>query len=173
MFKCEWFDVQHVGTGYKVDSYSITSVKANRRLNTDEPFILACQAEQVFYVEDPNDQNWLVVMKNYPRDLYNMPTQMEDDVYELDEDNDIFQEEDNDICGRATTPLDNDDEVGVLNRIDVDAEEVPIEIVQQIEQYIGQDLLLPSYIDDDDNTCNGDFVNESENECNEYDSDEN
>ncbi|XP_057986602.1 uncharacterized protein LOC131171152 [Hevea brasiliensis] len=139
LFKCEWFDVRYKQTGYIVDNYSITSVKANARLSTEEPFILACQAEQVFYVEDPKNPNWLVVMKTHPRDLYNMPIELQDDVCEIADDNEVYQEEENDMHGRPTRPLDNDDDIVDLNRVDVDPEEVPIQTAQEIQERIEQD----------------------------------
>ena len=42
----------------------------------NEPFIFASQAEQVFYVQDPVDNAWHVVIKTTPRDYYDM---IEDD----------------------------------------------------------------------------------------------
>jgi hypothetical protein len=37
---------------------------------SDEPFILASQAAQVFYVADPFDAEWVDVVQPKPRDLY-------------------------------------------------------------------------------------------------------
>ena len=53
VFKCDWFDVQHLGRGYKVDEYGLISVKRSVYLKTDEVFILESQVEQVFYMQDP------------------------------------------------------------------------------------------------------------------------
>ena len=47
-------------------------------LRTNEPFILASQAQKVFYVKDVSDPNWYVVQKTHPRDLYDM--QIEEDA---------------------------------------------------------------------------------------------
>ncbi|XP_050229228.1 uncharacterized protein LOC126678370 [Mercurialis annua] len=138
-------------TGYKVDNYSITSVKADRRLYINEPFILACHAEQIFYIEDPKDSKWLVIMKAYPRDIYNMPMQLEEDVFQIDEDYEVFQEEDNDVDGRAPCSLDNDDGVSNMHRNDVDGEEVPLEIARQIEDQIRQNDSLGFNLNDDEN----------------------
>ncbi|GMJ07994.1 hypothetical protein HRI_004468600 [Hibiscus trionum] len=41
-----------------------------KHLRTQEPYILASQAEQVYYVKD---SNWQVVVKTKPRDLYDLP----------------------------------------------------------------------------------------------------
>jgi hypothetical protein len=37
---------------------------------SDEPFILASQASQVFYVPDLVDTDWVAVVQPKPRDLY-------------------------------------------------------------------------------------------------------
>ena len=42
-------------------------------MSTDEPFVLESQVQQVFYVEKPEDKDWLVVIKTEPRDLFKMP----------------------------------------------------------------------------------------------------
>ena len=50
MCKCEWRDVDHHGRGI-VDTYGRTLVNVTRSLKSNEHFMLACQAEQVFYVK--------------------------------------------------------------------------------------------------------------------------
>jgi hypothetical protein len=37
---------------------------------SDEPFILASQAVQVYYVSDPIDTEWAAVVQSKPRDVY-------------------------------------------------------------------------------------------------------
>uniref|UniRef100_A0A803N566 DUF4218 domain-containing protein n=1 Tax=Chenopodium quinoa TaxID=63459 RepID=A0A803N566_CHEQI len=73
VFKCDWYDVQHKGRGYKVDEFDITSVCSDLSLSTQEPFVLESQVEQVFYVPEPRENKWLAVIKTEPRDLYNIP----------------------------------------------------------------------------------------------------
>ncbi|KAJ8624700.1 hypothetical protein MRB53_033230 [Persea americana] len=73
LFKCGWWDVNnHGGRGIKQDEYGFTCVNITRTLSTNEPFILASQAQQVFYVQDTIDANWRVMIKIQPRDLYDM-----------------------------------------------------------------------------------------------------
>ena len=74
LFKCNWVDNR---TGVKVDNFGITSVNFSHLLYkennpTDEPFILASQAEQVMYVEDPIDPEWEVAIKMTSRDTFDM-----------------------------------------------------------------------------------------------------
>ena len=51
MFKCDWRDVDHRGRGIMVDKFGRTLVNVTHSLKSNEPFVLACQAEQVFYVK--------------------------------------------------------------------------------------------------------------------------
>ncbi|XP_019264950.1 PREDICTED: uncharacterized protein LOC109242560 [Nicotiana attenuata] len=96
LFRCHWWDVAHVGKGYKIDKYGFTSVNTRCALNTYEPFVLAPQCEQVFYVDDMSNKDWLVVVKTNPRDLFNMPekdinsTEIEDEVLSSE---DAYQQE--------------------------------------------------------------------------------
>jgi len=74
LFKYDWVDNNR---GMMVDSLNFIIVNFNclmyqENKPTDEPFILATQASQVWYVADPLDEEWHVVMKMTPRDLYNM-----------------------------------------------------------------------------------------------------
>lgn len=74
LFKCHWWDVAQ-DKGYKIDKHGFISVNSEYSLTTDDPFVLASQAEQVFYVKDIVDEKWQVVIKTSPRDLFNMPQQ--------------------------------------------------------------------------------------------------
>ena len=49
-------------------------------MNTGEPFILASQAQQVFYAENPIDKGWHVVIKTTPMDCFDMDKREEIDV---------------------------------------------------------------------------------------------
>ena len=58
LFKCDWWDVDNVGKSVKKDRHGFVSINTGFKLVTDEPFILASQAEQVFYVEDGSNIDW-------------------------------------------------------------------------------------------------------------------
>ncbi|GMJ15430.1 hypothetical protein HRI_005212200 [Hibiscus trionum] len=45
----------------------------SRKLRTEEPYVLASQAEQVYFVKDIKDSNYQVAVKTKPRDLYDLP----------------------------------------------------------------------------------------------------
>ena len=74
LFKCDWIDNN---VGKKEDDFNFTLVNFKHLLYrddrlTNEPFILASQAEQVWYVEDPLEPDWHVAVKMSQRDLFDM-----------------------------------------------------------------------------------------------------
>ncbi|KAF7841814.1 hypothetical protein G2W53_004112 [Senna tora] len=79
LFKCHWWDIAHFERGYKVDKYGFVSVNTKRSLNTNESFVLASQAKQVFYLDDISDPGWLVVVKTNPHDLFDVPPEDKED----------------------------------------------------------------------------------------------
>ena len=61
LFKCDWVDSVQ-GRGFRVDKYGIKEVNFNHLLNSGsnafhEPFILATQATQVYYVQNPIEKD--------------------------------------------------------------------------------------------------------------------
>jgi hypothetical protein len=63
LFKCKWFDTN---SGVKTDDFGFTLVDFEKLAYTDEPFIMASQAKQVFYVSDPSNNSnkkWSVVLQ--------------------------------------------------------------------------------------------------------------
>ncbi|WMV18692.1 hypothetical protein MTR67_012077 [Solanum verrucosum] len=73
LFKCEWYEA-------KEDIYGFTYVYFNERCSQEEPFLLASQAHQCFYVKDPYDDDKHYVMKIVPRDLFSMSDEAKFDV---------------------------------------------------------------------------------------------
>ncbi|KAA0035027.1 hypothetical protein E5676_scaffold155G00610 [Cucumis melo var. makuwa] len=74
LFKCRWYDIDvnksqrtHVEVGYK-------SLNTSRFWYVEEPVILATQAYQVFYVNDPkNGSNWKVVQVVQNKRIWDVP----------------------------------------------------------------------------------------------------
>jgi hypothetical protein len=67
LFKCDWVGNRVQDKWVKTDQFGVTSVNFRYLFNTgkkisDEPFILASQAVQVFYVPDPIDTEWAAVL---------------------------------------------------------------------------------------------------------------
>ena len=76
LFKCLWANTT-TSRGLTTDDLGITSVNFSRRIHTgqsqdDEPYILASEAHQVYYVQDERYRDWNMVVHLKPRDLYDM-----------------------------------------------------------------------------------------------------
>jgi hypothetical protein len=80
VFKCDWVDINK---GIKVDELGFKLVQLGKIGHKSECFILASHAKQVFYVEDPVDPSWSVVLQ---------PPQRHYHCDEDDEINDCFSE---------------------------------------------------------------------------------
>ncbi|XP_058076314.1 uncharacterized protein LOC131224884 [Magnolia sinica] len=123
LFRCDWVDVRTQGRGIKKDEFGFTLVNFKQLWHTDrnlydEPYVLATQVQHVFYVPDPIDRDWHVVIRSKPRDLFEMGM------------NDSFVDNDTYLqslpCINHTleaTMLANDDNVS-WDRTDVEGNEV-------------------------------------------------
>ncbi|KAA0062714.1 transposase [Cucumis melo var. makuwa] len=66
IFKCDW--VENSG-GIKTDELGFVSVYLSRVGHKNDSFIFATQAKQVFFVEDPSDSRWSIVLTPPQRDF--------------------------------------------------------------------------------------------------------
>ncbi|RVW72143.1 hypothetical protein CK203_057974 [Vitis vinifera] len=66
VFKCNWVDNK---SDIKVDEFGLTLVDFTKMAHKSDPFILASQAKQVFYVQDQLDPRWSVVLSTPERDF--------------------------------------------------------------------------------------------------------
>ena len=66
VFKCDWVDNRN---GIKVYDLGFTLVDFNKTAHKSNPFILASQAKQVFYVQDQHDPRWSVVLSTPQKDF--------------------------------------------------------------------------------------------------------
>ena len=66
VFKCKWINAR---TGVRQDEMGFTLVDFNKVGYMDEPFIMAQQARQIFYVEDPCNSTYSVVLQGRPSGL--------------------------------------------------------------------------------------------------------
>ncbi|RVW37618.1 PH, RCC1 and FYVE domains-containing protein 1 [Vitis vinifera] len=69
VFKCDWVDNKN---GIKVDDLAFTLVDFSKIAHKSNPFILASQAKQVFYVQDQLDPRWSVVLSTPQKDFLDM-----------------------------------------------------------------------------------------------------
>jgi hypothetical protein len=93
LFDCDWWDTRSA-TGLRMEQ-GFTFVNTSRKWCESDPFILACQASQVFYLDDPKlGGNWKVVQKSINRDIYDIPTMHNGNNAEDDEgrSDDVYQE---------------------------------------------------------------------------------
>jgi len=100
LFKCGWYGVSREGIGYKRDWHRTTILITSQKLKTVEPFVLACQATQVYYVNGIKDPTWNVVIETKPRNLYEMPSDEEEP----------YQEEENLHCNANVLQEENEDD---------------------------------------------------------------
>jgi hypothetical protein len=76
LFKCNWADPT-MDRGFKIDDYDLVFVNFNHlvhrgELITDEPYVLRFQVDQVFYVEDGRNPNWVCAVRTKPRNVYDV-----------------------------------------------------------------------------------------------------
>ncbi|KAL4394576.1 hypothetical protein AHAS_Ahas02G0165800 [Arachis hypogaea] len=70
LFKCEWYTVAK-------DNFGLSYVYFNKKCYQEEPFVLASQVNQCFYVQDPYVSDKHYVMKTIPRDLFRVSDDLE------------------------------------------------------------------------------------------------
>ena len=72
LFRCDWYNNSWEGIGYRKDHYGIISVNKARKLHINEPFVLASQVTQVYYIQGLKDPTWATVNETKPINLYKM-----------------------------------------------------------------------------------------------------
>ena len=128
LFRCDWFDIDDKKKGIQKDDY-FTSLNVSRRWYENDPFVLAIQAKQVFYINDPKlGTNWQIVQEIHHGHVYDVPevvtAEMDDgDVNMVTEE--VYQENEPSNFVHV-----HENEVGALNREDILPEMVDASIVQ-------------------------------------------
>ena len=93
LFECEWYEAdKKKKSGIQIDEH-FTSVNVNGRWYKNDPYVLAIQAKQVFYLNDTKlGTNWQVVQEFQHRHLYDPEIEkMDEDIDEL-VNNTVYQE---------------------------------------------------------------------------------
>nr|CAD1840602.1 unnamed protein product [Ananas comosus var. bracteatus] len=120
LFRCNWWDVYNKEKEVKIDEYGHISVNCQRLLKTNEPFVLANQASQVFYASDNVNKGWHIVQKTQTRDIYEMPLEVDEDSNDLQNRVEAYQQFESFISiNAASTSQNMDDEVN-WNRKDME-----------------------------------------------------
>ncbi|XP_074356133.1 uncharacterized protein LOC141695821 [Apium graveolens] len=82
LFKCKWFDIRR---GVREDELGFTLVDLSRFGHQDDPFILATQVKQVFYIQDPVDSKYSIIIQGKRRILGIDDVVDEDEYNQFDE----------------------------------------------------------------------------------------
>lgn len=87
LLKCDWFNTNPSRQWSIKSDYHLISVDTNTRWYENDPYILATQAKQVFYVNDPKlGGGWKVTKSIQYRNVWDIPKKQES---EGDSDDDI------------------------------------------------------------------------------------
>jgi len=129
LFKCEWWDV-HTTRGVKEDKYGFIMINTTRRLSTDEPYVLALQAEQVYYVNDTQDPKWYVVVKTKPRDYFDTPPTDEEDATTKSSKSSPEACQENEVITVPNPNTIEDDDTSILDtpQVEAEAEGMPVAV---------------------------------------------
>ena len=173
VLKCEWFDLGIKNSGIKKEG-NIVSVRVTGKWYENDSYILADQARQVFYVNDPKlGADWRVVQPFQHRHIYDVDEIQEEamdvDDFPLVEDG-VYQE--NDIDDSFEVGL---GEIQSLNREDMDPEDIEelvisrmpeVAEVENLENVDEEDEIDDTMIDycssDEDSQQNSDCDRESD-----------
>nr|XP_016474121.1 PREDICTED: uncharacterized protein LOC107795833 isoform X2 [Nicotiana tabacum] len=163
LFKCKWFDLRKK-TGMQKDK-NLTSINVNRFWYEHDSFVLATQARQVFYIDDPKlGENWRIVLKFQDRHLYDVPEMQNSETGNGETNDEVYQDvslESNSIVN------DTDNMLSQLHRDDVDSVTLDasvIELEAQTEHEVGYD---EENSDEEDDTMVEYISDHEENEGNE------
>lgn len=165
IFECDWFDPTAVGVR-RTENLGLVEVKHSSRLSNFEPFVLASQVKQVYYLpyacntrQDLSE--WWVVYQVTPRDrLLPVDSSIEcDETGALTEDIMFFQEEGLDGTFVIDLGVDLDNSAPVLLDEIVDPNELAVlarqqddseEIIEEYEQSDGEEELDAACYDEED-----------------------
>ncbi|XP_069151787.1 uncharacterized protein [Solanum lycopersicum] len=122
LFKCDWYEVEK-------DVYGLSYVYFNKRCSQEEPFVLAYQVHQCFYVQDPYDQYKHYVMKTVPRDFFNMGDEVESNLPQS------YENEPSEHSKGPSIPKDNGEVLLTTTDLPETITDVPVEefVNQQLE----------------------------------------
>ncbi|RVW66346.1 hypothetical protein CK203_065230 [Vitis vinifera] len=164
LFKCTWFDTNQKKKRIKHD-YNFTTIQVTSTWYDNDPFILATQAQQVFYLDDyKNGHNWKVVQKVNHRHMWDVPER--DTNIEIDEE----------LCGGSDEEAYQDNESHELNwfveqddgfefqrsdRLNIDPEVVNDNVLILENMNDNDDNFICDDIEEEDETLD-DYANENE-----------
>ncbi|XP_041003891.1 uncharacterized protein LOC121249242 [Juglans microcarpa x Juglans regia] len=127
LFKCDWWDIGDTRRGIHIGDH-FTSVNTSRQWYKDEPFALAFQALQVFYIKDPTlGGSWHAVHKITNRNVYNIRHKTSD-LHEVDDESDVLEIEDKSDTDVRNYGNVNETNPGMLNPLTrVNEDHLPVD----------------------------------------------
>lgn len=113
LFLCEWYDLGKRRTIIKETHF--TSVNVSGRWYKNDPYILASQAKQVFYLDDLKlGHNWKIVQRFNHRHVFDVPEDETDEEFKVQVENIVHLDDE---------PFDihvvDDHDIGPLSRNDI------------------------------------------------------
>ena len=158
LFKCDWWDVSGKKNGIHVDNqYGITSINMGKTWYNNQPYVLASQVAQVFYVDDMKLGNdWHVIQKSQPRSSYDIP---EKEVEKSNNEDEPYQQ---DELHRVHEILQVDDEIVPLERDDIlpEVHIDPPSLSSEEMVDIGEDNFINDYEFEEDIMSSDDDIEE-------------
>lgn len=96
LFRCHWYDISD--RGIKVyPRFGLVEINSKRKLSTNDSFILASQAQQVYYTHFPSRnrerRDWMAVCKIKARSRTDIPLVVGEDEDTQENIDDVFQED--------------------------------------------------------------------------------
>ncbi|RVX00750.1 hypothetical protein CK203_026403 [Vitis vinifera] len=92
LFKCEWFDTDPNKKRLQDDGV-LRCINVDNKWYEEDPYVLASQAQQIFYVNDPKlGSSWKVVQKVLHRHIFDVPEQTTTNDSENDNEDPTIEE---------------------------------------------------------------------------------
>ncbi|KAL3619042.1 hypothetical protein CASFOL_037270 [Castilleja foliolosa] len=132
LFKCDWFDLGRKKLTRIKKEGNIVSVRVDGKWYEEDSYILADQARQVFYINDPKlGRDWRVVIPVSHRHVYDVSEMINEEVDDdvLFVENGVYQENDTNDALEV-----NLDEIPSLRRNDLDPEDVDASLGQGLSR---------------------------------------
>ncbi|CAD6247045.1 unnamed protein product [Miscanthus lutarioriparius] len=122
------------GTGNK-DYFGVLTdivelLYGTHKLSTDEPYVLASQAEQVYYVNDTQDPKWYVMVKTISRDYFDTPPTDEEDATTKSSKSSPEACQENEVITVPNPNTIEDDDTSILDtpQVEAEAEGMPVAV---------------------------------------------
>ncbi|KAG6499607.1 hypothetical protein ZIOFF_039397 [Zingiber officinale] len=144
LFKCHWYDTSD--KGMKVHRLGLVEINHKSKLNTNDPFILVAQAQQVYYTRSPTIKqernDWVTACKVKARGKFDIPflEKQDENVSPIVEV--AYQEEEISTPNNVLTDIDIDD-VNII--VNVDKEELNEMEIEELRRVMnGKQVIVDS-----------------------------